>query len=91
MRRLKLLSVVFMLFLFIVGCKENIYNLDFEKISNSRPVGWEEGIGGPDEEVDNPNYTIYLDSAISKKGNYSAVIEYKEGIQSFHSWVFKTL
>jgi len=58
------------------------FNLDFEQVSNNRPIGWVEGtcVG---------NYAIYLDSAISQNGKYSAVIEFKENrTASFHSLAF---
>ncbi|GHT84493.1 hypothetical protein FACS18947_2020 [Bacteroidia bacterium] len=47
------------------------FNLDFEKLENGFPIGWEVG-------VDSTHYAVYLDSTEAKKGKYSIVIDFQE-------------
>ena len=56
------------------------FNLDFENIVDKSPVGWQ--IAG------SKHYSTYIDSAISKKGKNSAVIEYHGDSPQFKVWVY---
>lgn len=61
--------------------KENKFNFDFEQIENGIPIGW--------APSNNQNYTVSLDSINVKKGKYSVLIEYNDGIKDYQSIDFK--
>ena len=57
--------------------KENKFNFDFEQIENGIPIGWAPSY--------NQNYTVSLDSINVKKGKYSILIEFNDGIVDYRS------
>jgi C-terminal processing protease CtpA/Prc len=47
---------------------DKLFNLDFEKIEEGFPAGW--------ESIGSSNYLIFIDSTVVKQGKYSVVIEF---------------
>ena len=76
----KLFLIVFISFLFSIGCSRTSntgskLNLSFEDIQNGKPRGW---LIYPKK-----HYTVSLDSVIVKSGKYSIAIEYIEDSTCF--------
>ena len=67
-----------LLFFGLLVNAQTILNLDFEKVSEKKPIGWTLFGGG--------NYKTIVDSTNVKSGKYSAILEYIDGDKDFKAW-----
>ena len=68
----KYFLLVLIFFSLSPGCKQNIYsdlNLDFEKVENRMPKGWQINVPSKD-------FSVSMDSTIVKSGKYAMSIEF---------------
>jgi len=64
----------------IIFAQKKDFNLDFEKLLNGKPIGWNNG--------GSKNYKALIDSNIAKQGKNSATIEYNGDQPHFGSWLY---